>query len=434
MKIATQSVENSQAVLQIEVEPGEMEESLDRAYRQLVKRVGVPGFRKGKAPRSVLERYVGKEGLQREALEDLVPELCTRVIEEQKMEVIAQPQIEIIQSDPVIFKAIFPLRPHVELGDYHAIRVDKQPVEVGDEEISSVINQLRERHAVWSPVERPVNFEDLVVVDIDEEAKDGTVKTYQARQFPLVKDSLIPLPGFAEHLVGMATGGVKEFALTYPDDYKLKELAGRDTKFKVKLIEVKEKHLPELDDDFAKSLGQGMENLEALRNFVAANLRKAAEEAAKRDYERKLVEAVVGLSKVDFPPVLVDREIDSLLKERDFIFREQGGLQGYLKNLNKTEQGMKEELRPEAVRRITESLVLGKIIEQEKITVDAAEIAAEIESMTKDAGDRVEEMQRMLGTDQARQVVEERQLSLKALQKLTEIALNNVAEGPEKTA
>ena len=434
MKIATQSVENSQAVLQIEVEPGEMEESLDRAYRQLVKRVGVPGFRKGKAPRSVLERYVGKEGLQREALEDLVPELCTRVIEEQKMEVIAQPQIEIIQSDPVIFKAIFPLRPHVELGDYHTIRVDKQPVEVGDEEINSVINQLRERHAVWSPVERPVNFEDLVVVDIDEEAKDGTVKTYQARQFPLVKDSLIPLPGFAEHLVGMATGGVKEFALTYPDDYKLKELAGRDTKFKVKLIEVKEKHLPELDDDFAKSLGQGMENLEALRNFVAANLRKAAEEAAKRDYERKLVEAVVGLSKVDFPPVLVDREIDSLLKERDFIFREQGGLQGYLKNLNKTEQGMKEELRPEAVRRITESLVLGKIIEQEKITVDAAEIAAEIESMTKDAGDRVEEMQRMLGTDQARQVVEERQLSLKALQKLTEIALNNVAEGPEKTA
>jgi len=434
MKIATQSVENSQAVLQIEVEPGEMEESLDRAYRQLVKRVGVPGFRKGKAPRSVLERYVGKEGLQREALEDLVPELCTRVIEEQKMEVIAQPQIEIIQSDPVIFKAIFPLRPHVELGDYHTIRVDKQPVEVGDEEINSVIHQLRERHAVWSPVERPVNFEDLVVVDIDEEAKDGTVKTYQARQFPLVKDSLIPLPGFAEHLVGMTTGGVKEFALTYPDDYKLKELAGRDTKFKVKLIEVKEKHLPELDDDFAKSLVQGMENLEALRNFVAANLRKAAEEAAKRDYERKLVEAVVGLSKVDFPPVLVDREIDSLLKERDFIFREQGGLQGYLKNLNKTEQGMKEELRPEAVRRITESLVLGKIIEQEKITVDDAEIAAEIESMTKDAGDRVEEMQRMLGTDQARQVVEERQLSLKALQKLTEIALNNVAEGPEKTA
>ena len=434
MKIATQSVENNQAVLQIEVEPGEMEESLDRAYRQLVKRVGVPGFRKGKAPRSVLERYVGKEGLQREAMEDLVPELCTRVIEEQKMEVIAQPQIEIIQSDPVIFKAIFPLRPHVELGDYHTIRVDKQPVEVGDEEINSVINQLRERHAVWSPVERPVNFEDLVVVDIDEEAKDGTVKTYQARQFPLVKDSLIPLPGFAEHLVGMGTGEVKEFALTYPDDYKFKELAGRDTKFKVKLIEVKEKHLPELDDDFAKSLGQGMENLEALRNFVAANLRKAAEEAAKRDYERKLVEVVVGLSKVDFPPVLVDREVDSLLKERDFIFREQGGLQGYLKNLNKTEQGMKEELRPEAVRRITESLVLGKVIEQEKITVDAAEIAAEIESMTKDAGDRVEEMKRMLGTDQARQVVEERQLSLKALQKLTEIALNNIAEGPEKTA
>ena len=171
MKISTQSIENSEARLQIEVEPVEMEESLDRAYHQVVKKVGIPGFRKGKAPRSVLESYIGKDGLQREALEDLVPRLCARAIEEQNMEVIAQPQIEIMEMDPVVFKATFALRPTVELGDYHAVRIAQQRVEVSDEEINNAIDRLRERHAVWSPVERPVAFEGLATIDIEEEVK-----------------------------------------------------------------------------------------------------------------------------------------------------------------------------------------------------------------------------------------------------------------------
>ena len=425
MKISTQSMENSQAILQIEAEPGEMEESLARAYRHLVKKVVIPGFRKGKAPRSVLETYVGRDGLQSEALEDLVPRLCARAIEEQNMEVIAEPQIEVMELDPVVFKATFALRPQVELGDYHSIRITPPSVEVSDEDVNTAMDRLRERHAVWSPVERPVKFEDLTTVDIEEESKETGLKRNQRQQLLVVKGSLFPLPGFVEHMEGMAKDEEREFVLTYTDDYRFKELAGKEYRFKVKLIEVKEKHLPELNDDFARSLGQSMDDLESLRNSMTENLKRAAAEMARRGYERKVLETVAGLAKVEFPRILVDQEIDSLLKERDMVFRERGGLEGYLKSLNKTEAEIREEFRPEANRRVTESLVLGKVAEQEKITADEAEVNAEIENMMQDAGDKAADLRRLFGTSQARHVVEDRLVTRKTVQCLVGIAESN---------
>lgn len=432
MKISTQSIENSEAKLQIEAEPVEMEESLDRAYHQVVKKVGIPGFRKGKAPRSVLENYIGKEGLQREALEDLVPRLCARAIEEQNIEVIAQPQIEIMELDPVVFKATFALRPTVELGDYHGVRIAPQPVEVSDEEINNALDRLRERHAVWSPVERPVEFEDLTTIDIEEEVKETGAKRQQRQPVLVAKGSLYPLPGFAEYIEGMVKDEEKEFTLSYPDDYRFKELATKEFSFKVKVVEVKEKHLPELDDEFARSLGQSWDDMESLRTAVAANLKKAAEEAAGREHERRVMEAVAGLAKVEFPSILVDQEIDGLLKERDMIFRQQGGLEGYLRSLNKTEQELREEFRPEANRRVTESLVLGKVAEEEKITVDGAEVDAEIEEMMQGAGDKAADLQRLVGTVEARHVIEDRLVTRKTLQLLVGIAGRNDSGEPEE--
>lgn len=423
MKIVTQSIENSQATLQIEVEMAEMDQSLDRAYRHLVKKVAVPGFRKGKAPRSVLESLVGRDGLQREALEDVLPRMCAQAIEEQNLQVIAQPQIEILELEPVVFKATFPLRPKVDLGDYRSIDVAPPSVEVSDEEIESAVSRLRERHAVWSPVERPVAFEDLVTVDIEEELKEtGAKKQHQAQKLLVVKGSLFPLPGFVENLEGMEKGEEKEFTLPYPSDYRFKELAGKEYHFRVRLIVVEEKHLPELNDDFVKGLGQSMEDVAALRDSMAAGLKKAAEEAAAREHERKVVQAVTAGSKVEFPGVLVDQEIDSLLRERDMVFREQGGLQGYLKTLKKTEQEIRDELRPEASRRVTESLVLAKVAEQEKIGADGAEVDAEIEKMVQGAGDNAEDLRKMFGAGTVRQVVEDRLVARKTVQFLVGVA------------
>lgn len=428
MKVSNQSVENSQAILHIEVEPQEMEESLNKAYYRLVKGVDVPGFRKGKAPRHVLERYIGKEELQREALEYLIPQLCNQVIEEQKMEVIAQPQIEVLQADPVIFKSTFPLRPHVELGDYQHIRLAPEPVKVTKKEINSVIEQLRQRHAVWSPAEHPVCLGDLVTIDIEEKKEGDLINSYQGRQLPVIQDSLFPLPGFAEHLVGMEKGEEREFSLSYPDDYELKELAGKQYSFKVKLMEVKERHLPELNDEFAKSLGQGVETLDALRDLTATSLKNIAEERAKRDFEQKVIEAVVGLAKVEFPPILVEQELDRLLSERDMLFKRQGGLESYLKSLNKTEAEVREELRPRAAERVTQLLVLGKIAEEKKIEVSPTEIEAEIENMIKGDEKNAEELRRIFGTQQGHRWVEERLITQKTVQHLVGIATSTTTE------
>jgi trigger factor len=433
VKVSNQSIENSQAILHIEVEPQEMEESLNKAYYHLVKEINIPGFRKGKAPRHVLERYIGKEELQKEALEHLIPQLCDQVIEEQKMEVIAQPQIEVLQVDPVVFKSTFPLRPQVELGDYQHIRLAPEPAEVTEEEINSVIEQLRQRHAVWSPAEHPVSFEDLVTIDIEEKREGDLTNSYQGRQFPVIQDSPIPLPGFTEHLVGMEKGEEREFSLSYPDDYKLKELAGKQYNFKVKLIEVKEKHLPELNDEFAKSLGQGIENLDALRDSTATSLKNIAEERARRNFEQKVVEAVVDLAKVEFPPILVEQEIDRFLSERDRMFRRQGGLESYLKTFNKTEEEVREELRPRAAERVIQSLVLGKIAEEEKIEVSTTEIEAEIENMIGSDEKNAEELRRIFGTQQGHRWVEERLVTQKTVQYLVEIASGNTTEEGDST-
>lgn len=433
MKVSNQSTENSQAILHIEAEPQEMEESLNKAYHHLVKGIDIPGFRKGKAPRHVLERYVGKEEFQREALEHLIPQLCNQVIEEQKMEVIAQPQIEILQVDPVVFKSTFPLRPQVELGDYQHIRLAPEPAAVTEEEINSVMEQLRERRAVWAPVEHPVSFEDLVTIDIEERSEGNSINSYQGRQFPVIKDSPIPLPGFAEHLVGMEKGEEREFSLSYPDNYELKELAGKQYNFKVKLIEVKEKHLPELNDEFAKSLGQGIETLDALRESTATSLTNVAEERARRDFEQKVIEAVVDLAKVEFPPILVEQEIDRLLSERDRMFRRQGGLESYLKTINKTEEEVREQLRPRATERVIQSLVLGKVAEEEKIEVSPAEIDVEIEKMIGSTEENAEELHKIFTTQQGRHWVEERLIIEKTVQRLVEIATGNATEDGDST-
>ncbi len=422
MKISTQTVENGQAVVQIEVEPQELDESLDKAYRQVVKRVAIPGFRKGKAPRSVVERHIGREGLQKEALEDLIPELCARAVQEQKMEVIAQPAIEILQLEPVIFKATFPLRPRVELGDYRSIRVERPAVDVTEEQIDSVLDKLRERRAVWSPVQRPAGLEDLVTADIEEVSPEGGTKKYEGRQIIMVKESVYPLPEFPEKLVGMSVGEDKEFDLSYPPEYKFAELAGKQYKLKVKVTEVKEKRLPEVDEEFAKSLDQGLENVEALRGSIAENLRKAADEAAKRDQERGAVEALAAGATVEFPPVLVEQEVEDLIREREMMFRNQGGLEAYLKSMKKSEEQMREEFRPKAIERVTHSLVLGKLAEVEGISADEAEIHAEIDKMSEEAGDRGADIRRIFDSHEGHHVIENRLISRKALERLAEIA------------
>jgi trigger factor len=421
MKVSTEPVKNSQVTLNIEVEPAEIDKYMEKAYNRLVKRVSVPGFRKGKAPRDVLERHIGKDALFQEALEDLIPATYKEALEEQKIEPFAQPQFELIQTEPLVFKAVVPLKPTIKLGDYMGIRVESKPIEIKEEDIDVTIEQLQHQQAILSPVNRPVQFDDVVTIDIEGE-KEG--ESYPIRKdvvYEVTRGARLPLPGFAEKLEGMSKGEEKSFVLSYPSDYEIQDLAGKDHAFKVTVTELKEKKLPEIDDALAKTLGK--EDLASLQEQIASNLKAGAEERARLELEQKAVDAAVELSEVEYPPALVDREIDRLLSEEARQFTEGiTGLENYLKTINKTMDEHKEELRPMADRRVIRSLVLGKIAEEEKIEVDDSEIDAEIEKMLKDADKQVEEMRKFFSLEPARESLKQFLIGRKTIERLAQIA------------
>ena len=423
MKVTNEKTENSQAFLTIEMEPSEVEESLEKAYHRLVRKADIPGFRKGKAPREILERYIGKESLLEDALNNLLPEAYEKAIKEQKIEAIAQPHIEIAQTDPVVFKVAVPLPPTVELGDYHHIQVTPEPVELAEDDVNAVIEQLRHRQATWEPVERPVDFDDLVVLDIESNIEGKPFANQKAVQYQVLHDLPFPAPGFGEQLPGMEKNEEKEFKLQFPPDFPKGELAGKEASFKVKITEIKQERLPELDDEFARGINPDFKTLDLLRERVSADLRLKAEEKARVDFEERVIEEVVNLTQVEFPPILAEVEIDRLLNEQSRHLQLSGkGLEEYLRSINKTEEELREELHPLATKRVIRSLVLGKIAEEGKIEVNDSEVDTEIESIVKSATDNKDELLKFLNTPQSRKSIEQLLITRKTIQQLVEIA------------
>jgi len=424
VKVTNEKIEDSQAFLSIEMEPAEVEESLEESYHRLVKKTDIPGFRKGKAPRAILERYLSKGSLLEDALSNLLPKACDKAIKEQKLEAIVQPHIEVAQTDPVIFKVIVPLRPTVKLGDYHHIQVTPEPVEVSEDDASAIIDRLRHQQAAWEPVERPVGFNDLVVLDIESSVEDKPFINQNGAQYQVIQNYSFPVPGFAEQLVGMGRDEEKEFRLQFPTDYPKGELAGKEAWFKVKVIEIKQEVLPELNDELAKEIDPKFKTLDSLREQVLADLGLRAEEKARIDFEERVVEAVVDVTQVEFPPILVEIEVDRLLNQRLQRWQTGGsGLEEYLSRINKTEEEIREELRPPATKRTIWSLVLEEVTRAEKIKVSDSEIGTEIKNMTKDADEgKKDELEGFLNTPQARESIKQTLMTRKTIQRLVEIA------------
>ena len=425
MKVSTEPIENSQVALNVEMEAIEVDGYLNKAYNRLVHRVSVPGFRKGKTPRDVLERHIGKDVLLEEALDQLIPEVYKEALESQKIEAIDRPKIEVIQTEPVIFKATVPVRPTVKLGDYKQIRIESKPVEISQEEVDAAIDQVRHQHAVLLPMERPVQFDDTVIIDVKNISQGESSPMGKDLVYEVVRDAKLPLPGFAEKLEGMSKGEEKSFVIAYPADYEIKELAGKEYSFEVTVKEVKERKLPEVDDELAKSLGS--EDLASLKEEIAKNLKARTEARANMELEQKAVDAAVELGEVEYPPILVDRELERLLNDEARHFTEGArGLENYLKTANKTMEDHIEELRPMAVRRVLRSLVLEKIAEAEGIEVSASEIDDEIEKMANDDEKQAEDIRKFFSLPQAREPIERFLVTRKTVEQLVQIASGSV--------
>ncbi|MFC1944197.1 trigger factor [Chloroflexota bacterium] len=428
MKVSAERIEGCQVVLNVEVDDAEMEESLGKASRRLAARANIPGFRKGKAPRAMVERFLGRGALLEDAIENMLPEVYNSALEEQGVEAIAQPEIEIIQTEPMSFKATVPVRPTMELGDYRQVRATQEEIEVTDADIDEAIERIRHQQAPWEPVEREVRSGDMVTMDAEGTVEGQTVLEQKGRNHYLVPEWPFLPPGFAEKLEGMVKGEEREFTLTLPEGEE--ELAGKEALFKVSISEVKEKLLSELNDEFVKGLGEeSIETVEGLRERLTTDLKAARQQMARRNLEDEIIGQVVAISKLEFPDILVEREVDRLIaNEKARMGNAQMSTEEYLERIGRTEEELKEDLRPQASEGVTRALVMDKVCTEEGIEVAAEEIDAEVERMVGGAEDRAEELMGFFSLPAARESIERDLMGRKTLERLVSIAAGSDAE------
>jgi len=433
VKVTSQRLPESQIVLEIEVDPEQMERSLDRAYRRLVQKFEVPGFRKGKTPRNMLERHLGRDRLVREAIDILIPEAYNKAIEDEDIEAIAQPDIELVNDEPLSFKATVAIRPDVDLGDYKSLRVAREPLENDGKDLEAALEDLRKRYALHEPVDRPVKTGDFVTADVRIVIDDREVFKDEDAEFQLREGATVLLPGFSEGLIGMKKAETKEIEVTVPEGES--QLAGKTGTATVALKEVKEEKLPEMDDEFAAQVGEGFASFAALRERLENDIRERLEGQAEEAYRNQAVAALVESAvKLEFPPVLVDREIERIVHDQ----AHQAGmeLERYLDLIKRSAQELVDDLKPAATERVKRSLALSQLAEAEDIDVEPGDVDAEIERIIASSGPQAEQMRQVFSSPDAKAAMERSLLTKKTLDRLAEIASQdgNVKTGRKKKA
>jgi trigger factor len=428
VKVSTERTPDSQIVLQIEIEPDQMERSLDRAFRRLAQRTEIPGFRKGKAPRHMLERHVGRERLVHEALDMLIPEAYNQALNENEIEAIDQPRLDIVQEEPLIFKATVPVRPTVLLGDYASLRVERPVVIAAPDEVDAAVDELRHRYALHEPVDRPVKKGDVVRADVRGEIDGREVFADDDYEFTLRDGATVLLPGFAEGVVGAEKGVPKEVQVTTPPGSQ--PLSNKTGTFTVVVKEVKEERLPKLDDEFAREVGEGFPSVQALRQHLEAQIRERREGEAEEQYHDEAVTALLERAEeVQYPPVLVEREIDRLLRDEA---RTSGmDVDQYMEQIRKPAQEIREALRETAEERVRRSLAVTALAEAEQVKVEPAEVDGEIERIVSSSGAQAAQIGQLFKSPGGREAIERSLLTTKTLRRLTEIVSS---PKPEKRA
>lgn len=382
MKVTRDSSSPIELKLTVEMAAEDENPYLERSYRRTVGRVNVPGFRRGKAPRRVVERVVGRTALLQEALDYMVPETLDRVLREEEVRAFGEPSIEVTDLDPVAFTATVPLEPTVELGDYRAIRVTADAEEVGAEQIDAVLENIRQEQALWEPVERPAQYGDRLNLNVKGVIGEETVVDDADVEYVPEAENVLPFPGFAPHLLGLSEDDESEFTMTVPADYPREQYAGKEVAFWVEVLSVKEKTLPDLDDELAKSVGEGYDDLATLRATLTENMTARAAAEARGRLEQQSLEALCDAAVVNASPLLYERELEALMSERERMLRQQGiDLPTYLRYIGRTPEQFQEEMRPSAERRLLSGLVLRKLAEAEAIEVSDDDVQSEVDRM-----------------------------------------------------
>jgi len=418
LTIHTEEDDQRQMTVTVEVAEERVQKAMRNAARKLARDAYIPGFRKGKAPYQVILRRVGEETLRAEAIEDMVQPVFEEALEQSDIELYAQPSLDKVEQDPLVYQFTVPLAPTVTLGAYRELRREVTEPEVTDEAVAEALKKVQERHQIVEPVERPVELGDLVSLsgkgvllpkvaeeeekeEGDEAAEETAVAEtaapeeeilFDEEQTELLMDADVLFPGtpFVEEMVGLSAGDQKTFTFTFPADFDDEELAGREASFDVTILDVKSRTLPELDDDLAKQEGS-YETVDELRTSVRENLQKQAESEAKNELIEGVVDDLVADAEIVYPPAAVQLEIDTMVDSlKSQITRSGWEWEDYLRLQGMDEHAMRHEFEDTAVERLQRQLVLRQFIFDEKLTVKAEDIDERVEERLEDFGDNDE--------------------------------------------
>lgn len=385
MEVKVEKLEKNRVSLEVELGADQVDKALDQAYRRVVKKVNIPGFRKGRVPRKILEMRLGKGVLYEEAVEILLPEAYAKAVEEASLEPIDQPQIEDIQIEegsPFRFSATVEVKPEVKLGQYKGLPVERKKAEVSEEEVDNFLENLRERTATWRVVEEgEAEDGDLVIIDFTGYVDGEPLQGGKGENHSLVLGSGSFIPGFEEQLVGAKSGEERKIQVTFPEDYHNQELAGVEAEFNVQVKEIKRKELAALDDEFAKDVSE-FATLEELKEDIRKKLLEAAENKVESEFREELVKTAAANAEVEIPEVMVKRRVENMINDLEHRLQQQGlSLDVYLNIIDKTLENLREEFEEAARESVKIDLVLEAIAKAEGIETKEEEIEAELDTM-----------------------------------------------------
>jgi trigger factor len=431
VKVTATPIEQSQIVLDIEVDQDRVDKALDQAYRRAVTRVKVPGFRPGKAPRQLVERMIGPEALLDDAVQQLVPKVFEDALQEQELTPVARPRLEVVNISPLQVKATVPVQPAITLGEYRETRIALDEVNITDEQIDEVIDRMRQANAEWAPVERPIEAGDLI--GLDAAVKDGEVEVISATDAEFIVDpeGINPVPEFSAHLVGKEVGAEIAYSETVPEDFETERLQGKNVDVTATIHWIKSKQLPEADDAFASTVGE-YESIQALRDAVKSDLESRETQAATSKHLDEVLTAVADGATLEIPPQLVDERADEMFHELERSLGAQGiPIDKYLEVLNQSEESFKESLKERAERSVRRSLVVQEVARSENIEIPDEEIRAELELAFGNDKNGPRMIQQAMAREETRERIASMLRERKATAMLVDLALGG--DGKPKT-
>jgi len=401
MKVTAEKIDNHQVVLEIEVPEVDMKKAINKAFTKLVNKVNIPGFRKGKAPRKIVEQRLGKEAILDEAFDLIAPNALQNAFNEQKIEPVSRPQIDVVtleEGKDLVFKATVTAKPEVTLGEYKGLKVEKTTVEVKEEEVDAQIKRLQDNHANMVDVEEgaAVADGDFTTIDfkgfVDDVAFDGG----EGKDYPLQIGSHSFIPGFEEQLIGAKIGEERDVKVSFPEEYHAENLAGKPAVFKCTVHSIKRKEMPALDDEFAKK-ASSFDTVEALKADIKEKLVKTAETKAENDRKSAAIKQATENITVDVPAVMVENRIGHMIEELSISLENRGmKLEQYLQYANTDIAAMKENYRETATENVKTDLMLEEIAKAEELKVEPADLQTEVEGMAQAYGTTAAQVQKII--------------------------------------